>query len=377
MTDSHEDAPCGLLRLSPDWRVQEANRYFRALLDPGPEALPEAPRFLQFLSLAGRVLVQTKLGPQLIVLGELQEIALDLLRADGERVPVILNATQRRSPDGVPGEIRIAMFRAAAKRAYEAEVPKAREDALAAHVAKRAAEQVKGDFLANISHEIRTPLNGVIGVASVLAGTSMDASQRQMVAMIEDSGRTLERLVSDLLDLSKIDAAQMRIEPHPFDLHMTLVQALEPSRVQAQNKGLRFTMRLDDSTRGEFQGDSVRLKQVLANLASNAVKFTPAGSVEIAARIDRQLSSEVDRLEVEVRDTGVGFDGAVAAQLFQRFRQADNSTTRMFGGSGLGLAISRDLVELMGGSIDAESEPGRGSVFRLRLPVERSAELVA
>jgi len=377
MTDSHEDAPCGLLRLSPDWRVQEANRYFRALLDLGPEALPEAPRFLQFLSLAGRVLVQTKLGPQLIVLGELQEIALDLLRADGERVPVILNATQRRSPDGVPGEIRIAMFRAAAKRAYEAEVPKAREDALAAHVAKRAAEQVKGDFLANISHEIRTPLNGVIGVASVLAGTSMDASQRQMVAMIEDSGRTLERLVSDLLDLSKIDAAQMRIEPHPFDLHMTLVQALEPSRVLAQNKGLRFTMRLDDSTRGEFQGDSVRLKQVLANLASNAVKFTPAGSVEIAARIDRQLSSEVDRLEVEVRDTGVGFDGAVAAQLFQRFRQADNSTTRMFGGSGLGLAISRDLVELMGGSIDAESEPGRGSMFRLRLPVERSAELVA
>jgi signal transduction histidine kinase len=205
----------------------------------------------------------------------------------------------------------------------------------------------------------------------------MDASQREMVAMIEDSGRTLERLVSDLLDLSRIDAAQMRIEPHPFDLHLALVQALEPSRVLAQNKGLRFTTRLDDSTRGEFQGDSVRLKQVLANLASNAVKFTPAGSVEIAASIDRQLSSEVDRLEVEVRDTGVGFDAAVAAQLFQRFRQADNSTTRMFGGSGLGLAISRDLIELMGGSIDAESEPGEGSVFRLRLPLERSAELVA
>ena len=156
-----DTAPCGLLRLSPDWRVQNANSYARDLLQLAPEALDAPPSFLRSLSVAGRIFVQTKLGPQLIVVGEVQEIALDLVRADGARVPAILNFAQRPGPEGAPGDIRIALFRAAAKRAYEAEVPKAREEALAARIAGRAAEQAKGDFLANISHEIRTPFNGV------------------------------------------------------------------------------------------------------------------------------------------------------------------------------------------------------------------------
>jgi signal transduction histidine kinase len=354
-----------------------ANRYFRDLLQLPAGDLNEGPSFLQHLSLAGRILVQTKLGPQLLVVGELHEIALDLVRLDGERVPVILNLTQGRDPDGAPGEIRLALFRAAAKRAYEAEVPKAREEAVAARVARRAAEQARGDFLANISHEIRTPLNGVIGVTAVLGSTGLDASQQAMVAMIEDSGRTLERLVSDLLDLSKIDAAQMTIEQHRFDLHDVLSAAVEPFRVQAQEKGLSLVARLAPDCRIQVEGDSVRLKQVVSNLLSNAVKFTETGSVEVRAVLHEAPHEGRCRLKLEVSDTGVGFDSETAAQLFQRFRQADNSITRRFGGSGLGLAISRDLLELMGGDISAESQPGRGSTFRVNLPLVRLGELVA
>jgi len=245
----------------------------------------------------------------------------------------------------------------------------------AARAAAEAASRAKSDFLANMSHEIRTPLNGVIGVAAALARTELAAHQREMVELIARSGGTLERLVSDILDLSKIEAGRLEIEVRPFDLRAELDGVLEIFRLRAGDKGLAFRVDHGEAARGEFLGDAVRLKQVAANLLSNAVKFTAHG--EVAGRLDLEDGEPgaPARLALEVRDTGVGFDEAFAARLFQRFSQADTSITRRFGGSGLGLSISRALAEMMGGELQAASVPGRGSVFRLRLPLPRSRSL--
>ena len=242
----------------------------------------------------------------------------------------------------------------------------------AAHAAAEAANQAKTDFLANMSHEIRTPLNGVIGVVAALAQTNLSADQREMVGLIETSGLTLERLVSDILDLSKIEAGGMEIEAAPFDLADALEGVLQINRLKALDKGLAFAADFDESARGEFLGDAVRLKQVVGNLLSNAVKFTDQGGVRLRVGVTEGAPACVT---IEVRDTGVGFDAAAGAALFQRFSQADATITRRFGGTGLGLSISRSIVELMGGEISASSEPGRGSLFRARFPLPRVRSL--
>ncbi|GAA0617352.1 hypothetical protein GCM10009422_10690 [Brevundimonas kwangchunensis] len=246
-----------------------------------------------------------------------------------------------------------------------------------AKAAAEAANQAKSDFLANMSHEIRTPLNGVIGIVDALSRTALSPEQAEMVGLIRSSGVTLERLVSDILDVSKIEAGQLDLESRAFDLD----EALEPLDVmgaRAGDKGLAFEVKRSPDARGVFVGDSTRIRQVLGNLLSNAVKFTAEGTITVRIETwseDPEGLGDAHHLAITVEDTGIGFDSGHALRLFERFNQADGTITRRFGGTGLGLSICRSLVEMMGGRIEARSTPGVGSRFHFVLPLNRAGSL--
>jgi signal transduction histidine kinase len=238
----------------------------------------------------------------------------------------------------------------------------------AALAAAQAANRAKGEFLANMSHEIRTPLNGVLGLAEVLSRTRLDDSQRRLLSTIMASARDLNVLLADLLDFSKLEAGKIDIAAAPFVLAEVVYECAALFRANAARKGLALAAAVAPDAEGLVVGDRTRIKQILTNLLSNAVKFTAEGAVEL------HLTRARDGAYCfQVRDTGVGFDNADAARLFERFEQEDGSTTRQFGGTGLGLSICKQLAELMGGTIAAHGVKGEGAVFTLILPLAAAA----
>ena len=253
------------------------------------------------------------------------------------------------------------------RMALEAQMQSARD-------AAEAANRMKSEFLANMSHEIRTPLNGVIGLVDVLGRTELSADQREIVDLVRTAGVTLERLVSDILDVSKIEAGLLQIDTRPFDLKAHLLSLIQIYQLRALDKGLSFDVAYDPAAQGWFIGDSTRVLQVLGNLLSNAVKFTAVGGIRLSVEVDEpSVAGDPARVSFEVEDSGVGFDMETAPALFQRFIQADSTITRRFGGSGLGLAICHSLVDMMGGYVAIQSEPGVGSLFRVEIPLPRTA----
>ncbi len=234
----------------------------------------------------------------------------------------------------------------------------AKEDAEAANVAKSA-------FLATMSHEIRTPLNGVLGMAQAMSADALDETQRERLSIIRQSGETLLAILNDVLDISKIEAGKLELEMAEFDIGEVARGAHAAFTELANRKGLSFNLVIEDHARGVYLGDSTRLRQILYNMVSNAVKFTEQGEVRVS------VARDDGGLRMRVSDTGVGVRPDRLHKLFEKFEQADASTTRRYGGTGLGLAICRDLAELMGGGITASSVLGEGSTFEVSLPLVR------
>ncbi|MEF7615165.1 PAS domain S-box protein [Aquincola sp. MAHUQ-54] len=369
-----ENASIGIA-LTRDRTFQLANPRFEQMFGWHRGSIAGQPGIAVWPDEAAYAAMSEAVGPAL-ARGEQVEYEAPMRRRDGSLFlcRLLARAVDPDRPNG--GSTIWIADDVTDRRAVEQALAKARD-------AAEAASQAKSAFLANTSHELRTPLNALVGLARLAHQPDIDAQLRgQYLEQIIDSAKLLSAIVSDILDLSKVEAGELRLETLPFDLHGLLSSLYRASLPPAQARGLALRLDIDPALPRRVLGDPVRVRQIVGNFLSNALKFTGSGSVRLRARPARRdgvrgrpdpLASE-SSVRIEVIDTGPGIDPAIQERLFRPFTQGDESTTRRFGGTGLGLSICRELSTLMGGRVGVLSRPGEGSCFWVELPLPTSEE---
>jgi PAS domain S-box-containing protein len=355
LIESNIDA---LMTTDPSGIITDVNKQMEALTGCTRDELIGAP-FKNYFTDPDRA----EAGIKLVLRDKkVTDYELTARALDGKKTVVSYNATtfydRARTLQGVFAAARDVTER----KRVEAELQQAKS-------AAESASRTKSDFLASMSHEIRTPMNAIMGIADLLAKTQLSAEQDKYVQIFRRAGDNLLNLINDILDLSKVEASQLELEQTGFSLNDLLEKVTEMVVVRANEKALTLVCEIAPGTPVELIGDPTRLRQVLLNLVGNAIKFTETGTVSLRVMPDGNASVPT-ALRFTVSDTGIGIPKEKLGQVFERFTQADSSTTRRFGGSGLGLTICKRLVELMGGQIGAQSEVGKGSVFSFAVPFE-------
>ncbi|MBL4870960.1 MAG: response regulator [Robiginitomaculum sp.] len=266
-----------------------------------------------------------------------------------------------RGQNGKLVKLRAFVKDVTAETVQAIELEKAKDEAIAANIAK-------SEFLANMSHEIRTPMNGVLGMAELLAETNIDDKQREFIKVINQSSNALLTIINDILDFSKIEAGAFELDPTPFDLRASLDDVASLLKINVQEKGLELIINYPPDMDSFFVGDAGRLRQIIMNLVGNAIKFTEHGHILIKISVKKYSENRAE-LTIGITDTGIGIEAEKLEHIFEKFTQADNSTTRVYGGTGLGLSISKRIIELMGGRLEVNSIFGEGSTFSFSVPI--------
>ncbi|MEO8450395.1 MAG: response regulator [Gemmatimonadota bacterium] len=356
-----ESAPTAIVTVDVDDTVLSVNPSFETLFGYRPEEVMGHALNSLIVPDSGRSGAASL--TERVVSGESIVAEAERVRRDGTKVTVRISAA--RAKGAAAGTVFVLYDDITSVRAAESKARRALEEART--IAEEGA-RAKSDFLANMSHEIRTPMNGVLGMAGLLLDSELDAEQREFAGTILRSGESLLAIINDILDFSKIEAGKLVIEPLSFDLRVAIEDVVDLVAPRAEEKGLTLGLRYEPGLPTRFVADAGRIRQVVLNLVGNAIKFTDRGHVLIGvARAAGSARGTVVRISIE--DSGIGLSLEVQARLFQKFSQADASTTRKYGGTGLGLAISRQLAEAMGGSVGVDSQPGHGSTFWFELPL--------
>ncbi len=346
------EAPIFMVSAAPDWTIRRISGHFAGALGHEPDALCGRP-FTDLLTRTSRRRALRDLIPRFAETGQISGAELDFLRADGTVLPAVMDARERRP--GAGGEVLAVLHDDSEARAARAELGRAIAEA-------QEASRAKSRFLAAMGHEIRTPMNVILGFAQLLRMSGLDETRRAHVEAIESAGGTLMNLLSDLLDLSRAESGQMRVEAEPFDLDPFLARLAKWWQTPASEKGLRLRVSKDHGLPDTIVSDRGRIQQVLNNFIGNAIKFTDTGWVTLSVE-ELERDGSRARIRFAVTDTGPGLTADEAAQLFRPFVRIDSDCGKDRGGWGLGLAICHEIAQAMGGTVGVDSRPDSGATF--------------
>jgi PAS domain S-box-containing protein len=366
--DLYEHAPCGYLSIVPDGIVAKVNETFLRWIGFTRREIVGSRRFIDLLTVGGRIFYETHFQPLLQMQGFVREIAFDVVRRDAQPLPVLVNAVRREQQDGL-SVIRITLFDATDRRCYERELLAARDRA-------EKLSRIKTELISMISHDLRAPLSAILTSAALLDKTGPRADQAKYVRVLQSSAGHALELVNSVLDLERLESGRVVLREREFGLRELATEITTSARAAATQKtDLAVRMTVLDDVPERVLGDSFKLGQVLANLMMNAVKFTERGMVSLVISV-RELLDQAVTVDVRVSDTGIGIPADRLPYIFDEFTQASDDIADRYGGTGLGLAISRKLLQLHGSDLHVSSTVGQGTTFSFLLTLKTAASRV-